>query len=426
MIFARYLYLVFFLFVSLHIYSQNKMTAANITRIIPGAERLDQYLPLLKGKNVAVFANPTSMVGNTHLVDTLKKLGINIKVIFGPEHGFRGTAEAGAHVEGGIDKASGIRVVSLYGNKRKPSKQDLKDVNMLLFDIQDVGVRFYTYISSLQDYMETALEYNLPLLLLDRPNPNGFYVDGPVMENKFKSFLGMQSIPVVYGMTIGEYGQMILQEQWLSKEANAKYRLIMASRFMEGATYFQLLVIPCSNYTHKSKYVLPVKPSPNLPEIQSIYWYPSTCFFEATPISEGRGTEKPFQIFGHPSLPKTMYAFVPEPRDYAKEYKPYGKTCYGWNLSGTPEEVLKKVDNKIQLKYLLEAYRLFPKKDSFFILPKTGKTEDIFFNRLAGNATLMQQIKKGMSEKDIRKSWEPGLKKFKEIRKKYLMYPDFE
>jgi uncharacterized protein YbbC (DUF1343 family) len=418
MIFVRHLCLVIFSFMVLSTYSQNK--------IIPGAERMDQYLSLLKGKNVAVFANPTSMAGNTHLVDTLKKLGINIKVIFGPEHGFRGTAEAGAHVEGGIDKATGIRVVSLYGSKRKPTKQDLKDVNMLVFDIQDVGVRFYTYISSLQDYMETALEYNLPLLLLDRPNPNGFYVDGPVMEDKFKSFLGMQSIPVVYGMTIGEYGQMILQEQWLSKEANAKYRLIMASRFREGATYFQLMVIPCANYTHKSKYVLPVKPSPNLPEIQSIYWYPSTCFFEATPISEGRGTEKPFQIFGHPSLPKTMYAFVPEPRDYAKEYKPYGKTCYGWNLSGTPEEVLKKVDNKIQLKYLLEAYRLFPKKDSFFILPKSGKPEDIFFNRLVGNTTLMQQIKKGMSEKDIRKSWEPGLKKFKTIRKKYLMYPDFE
>jgi uncharacterized protein YbbC (DUF1343 family) len=418
MIFVRHLCLVIFSFMALNTYSQNK--------IIPGAERMDQYLSLLKGKNVAVFANPTSMVGNTHLVDTLKKLGINIKVIFGPEHGFRGTAEAGAHVEGGVDKATGIRVVSLYGSKRRPTKQDLKDVNMLVFDIQDVGVRFYTYISSLQDYMETALEYNLPLLLLDRPNPNGFYVDGPVMEDKFKSFLGMQSIPVVYGMTIGEYGQMILQEQWLSKEANGKYRLIMASRFREGATYFQLMVIPCANYTHKSKYMLPVKPSPNLPEIQSIYWYPSTCFFEATPISEGRGTEKPFQIFGHPSLPKTMYAFVPEPRDYAKEYKPYGKTCYGWNLSGTPEEVLKKVDNKIQLKYLLEAYRLFPKKDSFFILPKTGKQEDIFFNRLAGNATLMQQIKKGLSEKEIRKSWEPALKKFKTIRKKYLMYPDFE
>jgi uncharacterized protein YbbC (DUF1343 family) len=418
MIVVRHLCIAFFSIVSLTGFAQNK--------IIPGAERMDQYLSLLKGKNVAVFANPTSMVGNTHLVDTLKKLGINIKVIFGPEHGFRGTAEAGAHVEGGIDKATGIRVVSLYGSKRKPTKQDLKDVNMLVFDIQDVGVRFYTYISSLQDYMETALEYNLPLVLLDRPNPNGFYVDGPVMENKFKSFLGMQSIPVVYGMTIGEYGQMILQEQWLSKEANAKYRRIMASRFREGATYFQLMVIPCANYTHKSKYVLPVKPSPNLPEIQSIYWYPSTCFFEATPISEGRGTEKPFQIFGHPSFPKTMYAFVPEPRDYAKEYKPYGKTCYGWNLSGTPEEVLKKVDNKIQLKYLLEAYRLFPKKDSFFILPKSGKPEDIFFNRLAGNATLMQQIKKGVSEKEIRKSWEPGLKKFKAIRKKYLMYPDFE
>jgi uncharacterized protein YbbC (DUF1343 family) len=426
MILLRHLCLVFFSVISLSSLSQNKAGNNNSGKIIPGAERLDQYLALLKGKTVAIFANPTSMVGNTHLVDTLKKLGINIKVIFGPEHGFRGTAEAGAEVKGGVDKATGIPVVSLYGGKRKPTRQDLKDVNMLVFDIQDVGVRFYTYIASLQDYIETALEYNIPLVLLDRPNPNGFYVDGPVMENKFRSFLGLQPIPVVYGMTIGEYGQMILQEQWLSKEANAKFRLIMASRFKEGATYFQLMVIPCSNYNHKSKYVLPVKPSPNLPEIQSIYWYPSTCFFEATPISEGRGTEKPFQIFGHPSLPKAMYAFVPEPRDYAKEYKPYGKTCYGWNLSGSPEEVLKKVDNRIQLKYLLEAYRLFPKKESFFILPTSGKPEDVFFNRLAGNATLMQQIKKGVSEKDIRKSWEPGLTKFKEIRKKYLMYPDFE
>ena len=343
-----------------------KKTINNTTSILPAAERLDQYLHLLKGKNIAVFANQTSMVGNTHLVDTLKKAGINIKVIFGPEHGFRGTAEAGKHVDGrDIDKKTGVPVVSLYGNKRKPSRQDLEGVNLLLFDIQDVGVRFYTYISSLQDYMETALANNLPLVVLDRPNPNGFYVDGPVLEEKFRSFLGMQPIPIVYGMTIGEYAQMILHEQWLSKAANAQFRKIMATRFMEGSTYFQLIVIPCGNYTHKSKYVLPVRPSPNLPEIQSIYWYPSTCFFEATPISEGRGTEKPFQIFGHPSLPKTMYAFVPEPRDYAKEYKPYGKTCYGWNLSDAPEEVLKKVDNKIQLKYVLEAYRLFRKKDSF-------------------------------------------------------------
>lgn len=404
-----------------------KKTINNTISILPAAERLDQYLHLLKGKNIAVFANQTSMVGNTHLVDTLKKAGINIKVIFGPEHGFRGTAEAGKHVDGrDIDKKTGVPVVSLYGNKRKPSRQDLEGVNLLLFDIQDVGVRFYTYISSLQDYMETALANNLPLVVLDRPNPNGFYVDGPVLEEKFRSFLGMQPIPIVYGMTIGEYAQMILHEQWLSKAANAQFRKIMATRFMEGSTYFQLIVIPCGNYTHKSKYVLPVRPSPNLPEIQSIYWYPSTCFFEATPISEGRGTEKPFQIFGHPSLPKTMYAFVPEPKDYAKEYKPYGKTCYGWNLSDAPEEVLKKVDNKIQLKYLLEAYRLFPKKDSFFILPKSGKEEEVFFNRLAGNASLMQQIKKGVSEKEIRKSWQPRLNAFKKIRKKYLMYPDFE
>lgn len=406
--------------------AQKKTNSVSSSAIMPAAQRLDQYLPLLKDKNIAVFANQTSMVGNTHLVDTLKKLGIKIKVIFGPEHGFRGTAEAGAHVDGGIDKATGIPVVSLYGNKRKPSQQDLKDINLLLFDIQDVGVRFYTYISSLQDYIETALANNLPLVVLDRPNPNGFYVDGPVLEEKFKSFLGMQPIPVVYGMTIGEYAQMILHEQWLSKAANAQFRKIMATRFMEGSTYFQLMVIPCGNYTHKSKYILPVRPSPNLPEIQSIYWYPSTCFFEATVVSEGRGTDKPFQIFGHPSLPKTMFSFVPEPRDYAKEYKPYGKTCFGWNLSGTPEEVVKRVDNKLQLKYLLEAYRLFPNKESFFIIPKSSNPEDVFFNKLAGNSALMQQIKNGISEKEIRKSWEPRLKAFKKIRKKYLMYPDFE
>ena len=425
------IYFKYFLCVSLSVLSvscmaQKKTNRVSSSAIMPAAQRLDQYLPLLKDKNIAVFVNQTSMVGNTHLVDTLKKLGIKIKVIFGPEHGFRGTAEAGAHVDGGIDKATGIPVVSLYGNKRKPSQQDLKDINLLLFDIQDVGVRFYTYISSLQDYIETALANNLPLVVLDRPNPNGFYVDGPVLEEKFKSFLGMQPIPVVYGMTIGEYAQMILHEQWLSKAANAQFRKIMATRFMEGSTYFQLMVIPCGNYTHKSKYILPVRPSPNLPEIQSIYWYPSTCFFEATVVSEGRGTDKPFQIFGHPSLPKTMFSFVPEPRDYAKEYKPYGKTCFGWNLSGTPEEVVKRVDNKLQLKYLLEAYRLFPNKESFFIIPKSSNPEDVFFNKLAGNSALMQQIKNGISEKEIRKSWEPRLKAFKKIRKKYLMYPDFE
>lgn len=398
------------------------------TAIVTGAERIDQYLPLLKGKNIAVFANPTSIVGPAHLVDTLRKLGVNITVIFGPEHGFRGTADAGEHIESGIDKTTGIPVVSLYGSKRKPSRGDLKGANLLLFDIQDVGVRFYTYISSLQDYIEAALELNLPLVVLDRPNPNGFYVDGPVLEEKFKSFIGMQPVPIVYGMTIGEYAQMILREEWLGKEATKAYQQLKAARYKAGATYFKLTVIPCANYTHKSKYILPVKPSPNLPEIQSIYWYPSTCFFEGTVLSEGRGTDKPFQIFGHPSLPKNLYAFTPAPREGAKEPKLKNQLCYGWNLSGPADDVLKKPANQIQIKWLLQAYQLFPDKQNFFLVSKKENiTEtDYFFNKLAGTANLMKQVKTGVPEEEIRKSWQPGLNKFKQIRKKYLLYPDFE
>lgn len=395
--------------------------------IIPAAERTEQYIPLLKGKKVAVFANQTSTVGNQHLVDVLKKNGIAIKVIFGPEHGFRGTADAGEKVESGIDKATGVPVVSLYGKKRKPSKEDLAGVDVMLFDIQDVGVRFYTYISSLQEYMETAIEFNIPLMVLDRPNPNGHYVDGPVLEEKYKSFVGMQPVPVVYGMTIGEYAKMILEEGWLSKEAMQAYtQNVLAASYPPGASYFRLTVIPNANYTHKSLYILPVKPSPNLPEMGSIYWYPSTCFFEGTVLSEGRGTDKPFQIFGHPYFPKTLYKFTPTSREGAKEPKLKDQVCYGWNLSGTPENVLKKVDNKVQLSWLMIAYNMFPDKDKFFILPKNGTADESFFNKLAGNATLMQQIKNGTSEKEIRKSWEPKLKAFKQIRKKYLLYPDFE
>jgi uncharacterized protein YbbC (DUF1343 family) len=395
--------------------------------IQPAAERLDQYIHLLKGKKVAVFANQTSTIGNQHLVDVLKKAGVTIKVIFGPEHGFRGTADAGEKVENTIDKATGVPVVSMYGKKRKPSKEDLKDVDIMLFDIQDVGVRFYTYISSLQEYMETAIEQNIPLMVLDRPNPNGHYVDGPVLEEKYKSFVGMQPVPVVYGMTMGEYAKMILEEGWLSKEAMEAYtQNVLAATYPPGAKYFGLTVIPNGNYTHKSKYSLPVKPSPNLPDMGSIYWYPSTCFFEGTVLSEGRGTEKPFQIFGHPSFPKTLYKFTPTSREGAKEPKLKNQVCYGWNLSGPTETVLKKVDNKVQLGWLIVAYNLFQDKDKFFILPKNGNADESFFNKLAGNATLMQQIKKGTSEKDIRKSWEPKLKAFKQIRKKYLMYPDFE
>jgi uncharacterized protein YbbC (DUF1343 family) len=389
----------------------------NESRVIPGAERLNVYLPLIKGKRLGIFANQTSTVGNTHLVDTLRKAGVDIKVIFGPEHGFRGTADAGEKVGNYTDEKTGIPVVSLYGSKRKPSAEDVKDVDVLVFDIQDVGVRFYTYISSLEHFMEAAIELNKPLIVLDRPNPNGHYVDGPVLDKKYRSFIGMQAIPVVYGMTIGEYARMILGEKWLSANSMALLKKNPASKF-------KLTVVNCANYTHKSQYILPVRPSPNLPNIQSIYLYPSTCFFEGTVLSEGRGTDKPFQVFGHPSLPNTLYSFTPNPNEGAKNSKLYGQLCYGWDLSGSIEEVRKKVDNKLQLKWLIEAYKLFPEKDKFFILPKSGKMEESFFNKLAGNNELWQQIRDGKSEAEIRKSWEPALSTFKKIRKKYLLYAD--
>ena len=397
----------------------------NIPRIKPAAERINEYVPLLKGKRVGLFANQTSTVGNRHLVDTLRSLGVDIRVIFGPEHGFRGTADAGEKVGNYTDKETGIPVVSLYGAKRRPSPEELEKVDILIFDIQDVGVRFYTYISSLEEFMEAAFENGKPLMLLDRPNPNGHYVDGPVLNKKYKSFVGMQSVPVVYGMTIGEYAMMIAGEKWLNEKANARYDHFRNDKSnSDSPFYFQ--VIKCDNYTHKSKYVLPVRPSPNLPSIQSIYLYPSTCFFEGTVLSEGRGTNRPFQVFGHPSLPKDLFSFTPNPNEGAKSSKLYGQVCYGWDLGGTPEDVLKKVANKIQLKWLIEAFQLFPKKDSFFIIPKSGKMEESFFNRLAGNNDLWQQIKSGKPEDEIRKTWEPALSDFKNIRKKYLLYPDFE
>jgi uncharacterized protein YbbC (DUF1343 family) len=403
-----------------------KPTATQSGRILAGAERLNVYLPYLKGKKIGIFANQTSMVGSVHLVDTLKKLGVNITTIFGPEHGFRGTADAGEKVGNYVDEQTGINVVSLYGAKRRPSEEDVKDIDILVFDIQDVGVRFYTYISSLEEFMNAAFEYGKPLLILDRPNPNGFYVDGPVLEPKFRSFVGMQPVPVVYGMTIGEYAMMLAGEKWLSEKANNRYEYYKRAKNSPPDTPFHFLVIKCGNYDHKSKYQLPVKPSPNLPEIQSIYWYPSTCYFEGTVLSEGRGTDKPFQIFGHPSLPSNLYHFTPRSKPGATDPKLKDKLCYGWNLSGTPEQILKKVDNRIQLKYLLEAYRLFPDKQNFFIKPKSGNMDEAFFNKLAGNATLMEQLRSGTSEAAIRKSWEPSLAAFKKTRKQYLLYPDFE
>lgn len=388
------------------------------TTVIPGAERMPVYLPMLKGKAVAVFANQTSMVKHTHLVDTLISSGINVVKIFGPEHGFRGDADAGEHVGDAKDRKTGIPVISLYGNHKKPTPEDFKGVDVLVFDIQDVGVRFYTYISSLQYYLEAALENHKPLLILDRPNPNGFYVDGPVLDMKFTSFIGMQPIPIVYGMTIGEYALFLAGENLLSKEANA----INAYNVTTNPTVdtpFHVQVIKCKNYDHNTKYELPVMPSPNLKAMQGIYLYPSTCFFEGTVLSEGRGTDKPFQVFGHPALPKNLYAFTPKPNEGAKNSKCFYQQCYGWNISGSNEEVLKTLDGKIQLKYLLDAYQLFPGKDTFFL-------KNNFINKLAGNDLLMQQVKDGKTEKEIRSSWEPALSEFKKTRKKYLLYEDFE
>jgi uncharacterized protein YbbC (DUF1343 family) len=399
--------------------------SAQENKVIAGADRINVYLPLIKGRTVGIFANQTSMVGNTHLVDTLINLGIDVKVIFGPEHGFRGTADAGEKVGNYTDSKTGIPVVSLYGSKRRPSAEDVKNVDLLIFDIQDVGVRFYTFISSLEEFMEAAFELGKPLMILDRPNPNGHYVDGPVLNIKYRSFVGRQPVPIVYGMTMAEYAFMIAGEGWLSEKANAKYAYYKtAENSVDTPFHFQ--VIKCKSYDHKTKFELPVKPSPNLPNIQSIYLYPSTCFFEGTVLSEGRGTNKQFQVFGHPSLPKNLYSFTPNPNEGAKSSKLFGQLCYGWDLSGTKQEVFAKVDNKVQLKWLMEAYKLFPEKDKFFLLPKSGKMEESFFNKLAGNNDLWQQLKTGTSESDIRKSWEPKLTEFKEIRKKYLMYDDFE
>lgn len=391
----------------------------------PAAYRTQVYLPLLKGKRIGVFANHTATVGTRHLVDTLLSLGIHITKAFGPEHGFRGQADAGEKIDNYIDPATGIPVISLYGKKRKPSAEDLVDIDILLFDIQDVGTRFYTYISSLQEFMEAAFEHSKPLMILDRPNPNGFYVDGPVLDTAYRSFVGMQPVPIVYGMTMAEYAFMIAGEKWLSAKANEKHEYYKRAENSKD-TLFHFQVIKCGNYTHNSKYQLPVNPSPNLRDMPSIFWYGTTCLFEGTALSEGRGTDHPFSIFGHPSLPRNLFAFTPTSRDGAREPKLKDKLCYGWNLFGPNHEVLKQVDNKIQIKYLLEAYRLFPDKENFFIKPKSGKPTDYFFNKLAGSDELMQQVIAGKTEAEIRQSWQPKLEAFKKIRKKYLLYADFE
>jgi uncharacterized protein YbbC (DUF1343 family) len=354
---------------------------------------------MLSGRSVAVFANATSVIGRSHLVDSLLHRGVHITRLFSPEHGFRGDADAGAKVGNQVDERTGIPIISLYGSKTKPTTEDLAGIDIMLFDIQDVGVRFYTYISSMQRWMEAAIENHKPLIILDRPDPNGWYVDGPVLDTAFHSFVGMQPIPIVYGMTIGEYARMLLGEHWVKSDPG-----------------FKLTIIPCMHYAHHTVYHLPVKPSPNLPNTQSVWLYPSLCLFEGTPISLGRGTSKPFQQFGNPEFPHEGYSFTPESVPGATDPPQLGKLCYGFDLSEV--DVPKLTRGRWSLEWLLKAYALYPDKEHFFNGTGAG------FDRLAGSAMLRNQLREGLTEAQIRRSWEPALSKFKIIRKKYLLYAE--
>jgi uncharacterized protein YbbC (DUF1343 family) len=365
-----------------------------------GADRTSEYLPLLKGKSVAVVANQSSNIKKTHLVDSLISLGVTIKKVFCPEHGFRGMVDAGENIGNTKDPKTGLTIISLYGkNNKKPKPEDLKDIDILVFDIQDVGVRFYTYLSTLHYVMEACAENNKQLIVLDRPNPNGYYIDGPVMEDAYKSFLGLHPVPIVYGMTIGEYAQMINGEGWLKNGEKCN-----------------LKVISIIGYDHNDLYELPVRPSPNLPNMSSVYLYPSLGLFEGTVVSLGRGTDLPFQVIGHPTLQKAPYQFTPKSMPGATDPKYKGQVCNGYNLSNFGNEYMKDY-KKIYLFWLIGTYANTSDKATFF---------DDNFNYHAGNATLQKQIKDGISEDAIHKSWEDGIKKFKVVRKKYLLYKDFD
>jgi uncharacterized protein YbbC (DUF1343 family) len=369
-------------------------------RIIPGAERTDAYVPIISGKKIAIAANQTSMIGPVHLLDSLISIGIDVVRIFSPEHGFRGDVDDGVLVRDGFDDKTGIPVRSLYQENLKPDKTDLEDIDIVIFDIQDVGVRFYTFISTLHYIMQACAENNTRLIVLDRPDPNGFYVDGPVLEPEFRSFVGMHEVPIVYGMTIGEYAMMINGEGWLGEGLKCN-----------------LTVISCRNYDHLSKYDLPIKPSPNLPAMNGIYLYPSLALFEGTSLSVGRGTDFPFEVFGHPCLTNCSFFFIPESKPGA-DTNPVlkGEKCYGFDLRQF-RNLGHERPAKLDLQWLLFAYSQFPDKNKFF---------NDYFEKLAGNSILRKQIIMGLTEDEIRESWKENLEKFREIRKKYLLYKDFE
>lgn len=380
----KILSLTFSLFVAIVAHSQS-------SGVKTGAEQLDLLLPKLQDKRVAFLVNHTAVIGRTHLVDSLQKRGVDIKKILSPEHGFRGNADAGETITDGVDTKTGLPLISLYGSNKKPTAEQLSDVDIIIFDIQDVGVRFFTYISSLHYLMEACAEQNKKLIVLDRPNPNASYVDGPVLDPALKSFVGMHPIPIVHGLTVGELAQMINGEGWL-----------------DGKRKCELEIIKLKNYTHQTSYTLPIKPSPNLPNQQSVLLYPSTCLFEGTVLSVGRGTQHPFEWIGHPDLKNQPFQFTPISIEGMAKKPPHeNSVCFGVDLSK------EKTGREISLKYFIQLYKRFPDKEKFFIP---------YFDKLAGTKLLKEQIKKGMTEKQIKATWKKDLDMYKVMRKKYLIY----
>ena len=362
-----------------------------------GAEMTDEYIPLLKGKKVALLSNHTGMVGNEHTLDVMLKKGVNVTTIFSPEHGFRGKADAGEHVSSGVDSKTGIPIASLYdGKTRSPKKSVMDNIDIIVVDIQDVGLRFYTYYCTMVDLMNAAAKFGKSFMVLDRPNPNGMYVDGPILDMKYESGVGRLPIPVVHGLTMGEIAVMTNGEGWL-----------------KGGKKVPLTVIKCRNYTHQSRYELPIAPSPNLPNMKSIYLYPSTCYFEATPVSLGRGTDKPFQIYGHPNMKGYSFSFTPRSVDGAKNPPQLNRLCYGVDLTNlSDEEIIAK---GINLEYVIDAYNKLNMDDYFF---------RSFFEKLIGDGNIRKMIKAGKSADEIKATWADDVEKFKKQRKPYLLYAE--